>query len=377
MNNLKRIAAISGIIFGFALIVSIVLLPFAVSDVIDSYNVMVDEALHNSETYWDKIDLDKNIHELGLAPNFLYSYNLLIRESPDQQIHILAQDRGFEKVEIAVQTQEPTATISAKWLNDPQISKENILQLMAAEFDRQWIHIIVELPSSASICFNEDEFLDQYYRIDFEFTGFANYEELQTSLEKNNEYIQWQEQYNDYLVNVSNELDSIRSLRDYLSDAYWDCSSVEEFLLNNSETYQTIQKERNELLKAAYRLRQQTGTHSEEDLTRQLKEMTAVVSELCETEKQYDIQSVTVCIAKSKWEEGLYTETQYLTIQEECFKQQLEFDIQIVTLSDQLTQYLNKDLQTSGVVFSAEETTTEITRPSDSSASASIATEAV
>ena len=181
MNSLKKIAAISGIIFALALLAAIIATPFAVSGGIDFYNGILDKAEENWDSYWFDTTVDSAVKELTLADSGYYGI-ITVQESPDNQIHILNQDKGFSYIVPDVNIRGDKAELNFLWINDPKLTEENIIQWLAAElYDNYSRQSIIQLPASVSLHLSEENMGDLYHHVRLDYKGFANYRSCRPS----------------------------------------------------------------------------------------------------------------------------------------------------------------------------------------------------
>lgn len=342
MNSLKKIAAVSGIICAITLVAAIILTPFAVSASVDVYNKLVTQAESSADQYWMDCSLDSAVTDLTLADNLYYG-RIHIKESADKQIHIRNLDRGFEYIRPEVSLHGSRAEVSFHWVNDPKLTRENIVQLLAAEWFTDYRHeIIVELPASVSLHFAEKAMDNLFYNVDLDFKGFANYEELQSRLDT---WIIAEEAHNTYqayLSFVDEELQQIQILRYELADNAESTPSAAEFQLSCADTYVDIRNRRSDLLKRSYNLRKTYSTQPAVNLESDYLEMNNLIEELCAQEEQYDLLSAKVSEARAQLESGEITAEQFSSLANTCFTQQVELDLSISKKRDTVIEYLQE-----------------------------------
>lgn len=288
MTSLKRIAAISAIVFALMLLLSLVLAPFALRSCIDTYNQLVDK----SETYADDLyretTLDLGVSTLRLT-DFSYAARFRVEESPDEQIHILTLNSGFSYLVPEVTQRDDVALVDFRWVEDIHINEENILRAIAARNDYQ--NTILQLPPSASL---EVEQLDSwiYYHLDLNYEGFANAEALKQQLQD------WyrQDQLSEESQNLQEKQvylqENIQDLRLELSDDanFWN-QSPENFSSDYGiiNLYDRIENLRSQLIEEAYDFLGQHGDLSEEALAQSRQQTEALAAELFAQEKARDL----------------------------------------------------------------------------------------
>ncbi len=344
MNSLKKIAAISGIICAIALILTIIITPFAVSSALDFYNEMVDRAEENSGKYIIRTDLDSKVKELTLENSGYYG-EIMIEESPDNAIHILTQDRGFDYIVADVQNKGSHASVNFLWHNDPRINEENILQFLASEMldnYRRWT--VIQLPADASLHLSDEHMDDLYYNINFNYDGFANFDELSAEMDDWFASYEIQQQYADYITHVNEKLAEIRGQRSELSESAQAWVDVENFQNYAAPYYHQIKDDRSDLLKRSYNFRKKYGTQTPEELDAVYLEHNRMIEELCAAEKEYDLLSAKVSDARYKLNNGEMTRPQFSSIADGCYTQQVDIDLTISRLRDKLEAYLIEDI---------------------------------
>ena len=344
MNSLKKIAAISAIVCGIALILTIILTPFAVSNALDFYNELVDKAEASAEEYVIHTDFDSKIKELTIENSGYYGA-ILIEESPDNAIHILTQDRGFDYIMPDVQIKGNSAVVSFLWQNDPRINEENILQLIASEMldnYRRWT--VIQLPASASLHLSGEYMADLYSAINFKYDGFANYGELSNEMDDWYAAHEVQQKYADYLEHVNDKLNEIRQVRSELSESADAWVDVELFQGYAAPYYHQIKDSRSDLLKRSYNFRKEYGTQPQEELDSVYLEYSRLIEELGAAEKEYDLLSAKVSDARRKLADGEMSENQFSSIADSCYTQQVDIDLTISKLRDKLEAYLTEDI---------------------------------
>ncbi len=371
MNSLKLIAAISGIVFAVALLVAIIATPFAVSGGIDFYNALLDEAEKQKDQHWMETTVDSVVKELTLADSGYYGL-ITVQESPDNQIHIKNQDFGFSCIVPDVNIRGDKAELNFFWHSDPKLTEENIMQWLSAElYDNYSRQSIIQLPASASLYFAEENMEDLYYHVRLDYKGFANYEELQSQLDGWTAVLESRNAFVDYINVVENQLNQIDNIRYTLADAAESAHNVEVFQLESAESYVDIKERRSNLLKRSYNLRKEFGLQSEEALDSAYLEMNALIVELCEYEKQYDLLSAKVAEARANLNSGnLGVNAQrYESISNSAYDQQVDLDMSISKLREKLQNYLREEFvdvnaakqEQPGLVYPSEVPPTEST----------------
>ncbi len=345
MNSMKKIAAISAIISAVFLLLSVILTPFAVSGAVNIYNSFIDAAQEQKDDFVFTTTLDSTVKELTITGSGYYS-EIVIEESPDNQIHIKNQDLGFSYITPELKLRGTKADLSFQWINDPKLSEENIIQWLAAELSNYRGETVIQLPASASLHFAEEEMFDLFRNVRLEYTGFANYTDLQSSLDAWSLQQKARDVYSDYLYTVNNTLNSIRQQRYDLAEFSINTHSVESFQLHSAEQYATIKEQRSNLLKQSYNLRKEYSTQSAEELEAAYLEMNNVIVELCDLEKQYDLLSVKVSEARQQLNNGnLNLNAQkFEQISNDSYDKQVELDLEISRLREQFEAYLMEEI---------------------------------
>ncbi len=344
MNSLKKIAVISAIICGITLILTIILTPFAVSSALDFYNQLVDRAEENAEQYVIRTDLDSKIKELTIENSGYYG-GIMIEESPDNCIHILTQDRGFDYIVADVQNKGSHAFVNFLWHNDPKINEENILQFIASEMldnYRRWT--IIQLPADASLHLSSEYMGDLYHNISFKYDGFANFDELSKEMDDWFTSYEAERYYADYSNHINDQLAEIRSLRHGLSDSAQAWVGVENFQSYAAPQYVMIKDMRSDLLKRSYNFRKEYGTQTQEELDAVYLQYCDLIEKLYTAEKEYDLLSAKVNDAHRKLADGEMSEHQFSSIADSCYTQQVDLDLTISNLRDQFEAYLFENI---------------------------------
>ena len=342
MNSLKKIAAVSGIVFVITLILSIVLTPFAVSSSIDIYNDLLARAEENSESYWFRTDVDSAVKELVLAHSGYYG-EIVVKESPDNEIHIKNQDNGFSYIKPELDIRGDKAQLNFIWVNDPKLTEENVLQFLASEFyDNYRYRSVIELPASASLRFAEENMEDLFYNVRFEYTGFANYAELQSLQDGWAAVLEARSVYDEHQNIVLSVLNDISQQRESIAWAAEDCTNVEEFQEVWAVEYINIKEQRSDLLKRTYNFRKEYSTQPAEELESTYLELNNVIVELCEYEKEYDLLTAQVAEARANLNSGYinYNAQRYEKLSESAYDRQVELDLSISKLREKLSAYL-------------------------------------
>lgn len=344
MNSLKKIAAISAIIFAIALLLTIILTPFAVSSGIDFYNSIIDKAVEKQAEYWTEVTLDSTVTDLLLLDSGYYG-RITIEESPDKQIHIWNQDIGFEYIQPEVHLSGNSAEVSFLWVNDPKLSEENILQIIAANLDNHYRQTIIQLPAHASLLLDENYLGDYYYHLDLEYNGFANYEPLRKQLDDWYAASQIEVFYNNYVSELEQLLLDIEESRLHITEnLYWQ-TSVEQFQSEFAVQYAQIRDKRMNLLTEAYDFQSSYGNAAPETLEAAFKEYAAVIEELGAAEHQYDLLTVQRQEAESKLAEGDISEETFMKICDSSFLGQSDLEVTISKLQQKLYTYLRQDVK--------------------------------
>lgn len=340
MNSLKKIAAISGIIFALALLAAIIATPFAVSGGIDFYNGILEEAEQQKEEHWFDTTVDSAVKELTIADSGYYGI-ISVEQSPDNQIHILNQDKGFSYIVPDVNIRGDKAELNFRWINDPKLTEENIIQWLAAElYDDYSRQSIIQLPASVSLHLSEENMGDLYHHVRLDYKGFANYEELQSQLDDWTAVLEARNAYADYRSSVENQLSHIQNIRYEIANAADSYDNAERFQLDQAELYMDIKERRSDLLKRSYNLRKQYGAESDEALDAAYLEMNDVIVELCDYEKQYDLLSAKVAEARFQLNNGEKGEHEFSRVADSCYSQQVDLDLSIGKLREKLENYL-------------------------------------
>ena len=343
MNSLKKIAAVSGILFALALLVAIITAPFAVSGGIDFYNGILDKAEQQKEEHWFDTTVDSAVKELTLADSGYYGI-ITVEQSPDNQIHILNQDKGFSYIVPDVNIRGDKAELNFLWINDPKLTEENIIQWLAAElYDDYSRQSIIQLPADVSLHFAEENMGDLYHHVRLDYKGFANYEELQSQLDGWSAVLEARNAYADYRSSVENQLSHIQNIRYEISNAADSYDNAERFQLDQAELYMDIKERRSDLLKRSYNLRKQYGAESDEALDAAYLEMNDVIVELCDYEKQYDLLSAKVAEARFQLNNGEKGEHEFSRVADSCYSQQVDLDLSIGKLREKLENYLREE----------------------------------
>lgn len=344
MNSLKRIAVIATIVFAVTLLLSIILTPFAVSAVIDTYNGIIEQAEEKIDSYWIQTDLKKNISELTVAYPGYYG-TLLIEESPDDSIHILNQDWGFEYMLPELMYSGSCAHLNFNWKHDYKLTEENILQAIATQLNPVGPRCtIIQLPGHASLSLNEDYMENLYFMLDFVYCDFANYEEVRQQLDDWYEQQQMEHRHSNFLSEVDNGLREIQDIRYSIANSYQHFDSAEAFQVEFADDYLALKNMRSNLLKKAYNFRKEYSTQAIEQRDSEYMEVSAAIEELCTAEKNYDLLSVKVNEAHRKLEYGEMSEHQFSAFSDSCFTQQVDLDLNISKLREKFESYLRADI---------------------------------
>ena len=345
MNSLKKVAVISGIVFAVTLLLSIVLTPFAVSGTVEIYNGFIDAAQEQKNDFEFVTTVDSSVKELTLAESGYYS-EIVIQESPDNQIHIRNQDLGFSYITPKLDIRGSKAELNFIWINDPKLTEENIIQWFAAELSNYRGETVIQLPASASLYFADEQMYDLFHNVRLEYTGFANYDELQSLLDAWNTQQKSRDVYANYLYTVNDTLNSIRQQRYDLAEFSSNIDLVDAFQIHSAEQYASIKEQRSNLLKQSYNLRKEYGTRSAEELEAAYLEMNNVIVELCDLEKQYDLLSAKVSEARQNLNNGnLNLNAQkFEQISNDCYDKQVELDLEISRLREQFEAYLMEEI---------------------------------
>lgn len=345
MNSLKKVAAIAAIVSAAALLLTIILTPFAVSGVIDTYNAFIEKAEENSDSYWMEESLKKGVLELNLA-DYPHYGDILIEESPDDLIHIRYQDWGFQYLQPSVSYNGQAANVSFIYRNDIKLNEENILQAVAAEISNAYPRMtIIQIPSSVSLKLDEDYMDMLYYTISLGTENFANFEEVQQQLDTWYEQRQVQNQYNEFMDTVVRTMDEIQQLRIELNDASNQYEREDAYMENHANIYLNIQNMRSDLLKRSYNFRKEHSTISQEALDSQYLELTAIIEELCAAEQNYDLCNVKIQQLTNNVENSYISYEAFSEESNKLFTQQVDLDLTISTLRQKFEDYLYQELE--------------------------------
>ncbi len=344
MNSLKRVAQISAIVCGIALLATIIMTPFTVSSVINIYNNMVDKATAESDQYTIVTDLDPNTKQLIInTERDRYSFiNICVVESPDENIHILTKDIGFEKYVPEILYRDGSAVLGFRWKSDGKLSEENVLQALYHTLEGYYYKCIIQLPASAFLSIEGENMADLYRWMDVQFKGFANYEEFQASYENFEKTIVKQEAYNNYRNTISGQLQHINNLRMNISNNT-DSYSSEDFLSFTATQYAEIKELRSNMLKSSYNFRTEYSLQDNESISNIYLEMQKMISELCAQEQEYDLLSVQQNIARERFNNGEINEESFSKTINEAFDRQVELDLNISNLRQKFFDYLHED----------------------------------
>lgn len=343
MNSLKKIAAISGIVFAAALLVAIIATPFAVSGGIDFYNALLDEAEKQKDQHWMETTVDSVVKELTITDIGYYGF-VTVQESPDHQIHIKNQDFGFSCIVPDLNIRGDKAELNFIWNSDPKLTEENLIQWLSSELYNNYSRqSIIQLPSDVSLHLSEENLENLYHYVRLDYKGFANYEELQSQLDGWTAVLESRNAYGDYLHEVESQLNHINELRQELAYAAENTHNVDVFQRETAVTYIDIKECRSNLLKRSYNLRKEFGLQSEEALDSAYLEMNALIVELCEYEKQYDLLSAKVTEARFQLNNGEKGEHEFSRVADSCYSQQVDLDLSIGKLREKLSNYLRED----------------------------------
>ena len=346
MNSLKKIAAVSGILFALALLVAIITAPFAVSGGIDFYNGILEQAEQQKEEHWFDTTMDSAVKELTLADSGYYGI-ISVEQSPDNQIHILNQDKGFSYIVPDVNIRGVKAELNFLWINDPKLTEENIIQWLAAElYDDYSRQSIIQLPADVSLHFAEENMGDLYHHVRLDYKGFANYEELQSQLDGWSAVLEARSVYDEHQNIVLSVLNDISRQRESIAWAAEDCTDVEKFQEEWAVEYINIKEQRSDMLKRSYNFRKEYGEQSAEELEAAYLEMNSVIVELCEYEKEYDLLTAKVAEANNNLNDGNRTANAQKLEQlaQTAFDRQVELDLSISKLREKLNGYLLEEL---------------------------------
>lgn len=340
MNSMKKVAIISAIISAVALLLTIILTPFAVSSVIDTYNNILEKAETNADSYWIENTLNANVTELLLAYPEHYG-SLHIEESPDNQIHIRNQDWGFEYLIPSISYNGNTAVLDFQWKYDYKITEDTILKAIAQEISPIGPRsTIIQLPSHVSLKLDEEYMDSLYYMLNFLYCDFANYEELRQQMDDWYVEHQVQIQYNHFITDVENELNKIHRMRLDISNNCQYFDNAEAFQIEFADQYVALKNTRSDLLKKAYNFRKEYGMQTAEELDSNYMELTAVIEELCAAEKSYDLLTAKMEEAHNKLNFGEMSQNQFNAFSDSCFTQQVELDLTISKLREEFSNYV-------------------------------------
>ena len=334
MNSLKKIAAVSGILFALALLVAIITAPFAVSGGIDFYNGILEQAEQQKEEHWFDTTVDSAVKELTITDVGFYGI-ISVEQSPDNQIHILNQDKGFSYIVPDVNIRGDKAELNFLWINDPKLTEENIIQWLAAElYDNYSRQSIIQLPADVSLHFAEENMGDLYHHVRLDYKGFANYEELQSQLDGWSAVLEANDAYHNYQSNILNRMNEVTELRQDIAWSAERCGDVSRFQQDWTPTYVNIKELRSDMLKRSYNFRKEYGIQTAEELEAAYLEMNSVIVELCEYEKEYDLLTAKVAEANNNLNDGNRTANAQKLEQlaQTAFDRQVELDLSISKL---------------------------------------------
>lgn len=288
MTSLKRVAAISAIVFALALLLSLVLAPFALRSSIETYNQLVDKSEVYTDDLYRETTLDLGVSTLRLT-DFSYAGRFRVQQSPDEQVHILTLNSGFSYLVPEVIQRDDVALVGFRRLEDIHINEENILRAIAAR--NVYRNTILQLPPSVSL---ELEQLDSwiYYHLDLDYDGFANAEALQKQLQDWYRQNQLREESQRLQENQTYLQEQIQDLRLELSDDASCWSQPPEDFAGNygvNNLYNRIENLRSQLIGEAYDFLGQYSDLSEEALAQSRQRTEALAGSLLAQEQARDL----------------------------------------------------------------------------------------
>ncbi len=343
MNSMKRIAQISAIVCGIALLATIALTPFAVSSAINAYNSFVDKAESEKDQYIIETTIDSAVKSLTLSDRYYFYRTLRIEESPDNEIHILTRDNGFEKYLPNVTVIDDDATVSFYFQGDIKLSEENLLQALSFSMERYEDGTVIQIPASVSLYMDPAYMENGYRNLDIQFKGFANYEEFIKSYDDWTASAAARDAYYDYIATIDNQLNHINEIRLNIHETTGYYSGQESFMNYAASQYNDIRNLRSDMLKTSYNFRKEYSSQDEEVISAAYIEMQNKVTELCAIEQEYDLLSVQQHIAEERFGNGELDGDAFSKIMDECFSKQVELDLSITQLRQDFYNYLHED----------------------------------
>ncbi len=344
MNSMKRIAQISAIVCGIALLATIALTPFAVSSAINVYNSFVEKAETEKDQYIIETTIDSAVKSLTLSDRYYFYRTLRIEESPNNEIHILTQDNGFEKYLPNVTIIDDDATVSFYFQGDIKLSEENLLQALSFSMERYEDGTVIQIPASVSL-YMDAEYMEEGYRnLDIQFKGFANYEEFIKSYDDWAASTAARDSYYDYIATIDNRLNQINEMRLNIHETTGYYSTQESFMNDAASQYNNIRNLRSDILKTNYNFRKEFSSQDEESISAAYMEMQNKVTELCTIEQEYDLLSVQQHIAEERFGNGELDGDAFSKIVDECFSQQVKLDLSITQLRQDFYDYLHEGI---------------------------------
>ncbi len=343
MNSLRKLAAFSALVGAIALIISIVLAPFALSSAITLYNDLMDKAEANPELFNVYTTLDPSVETLTLM-NSVYFYDTIkIEQSPDNSIHILTKDRGFERCEPIINQKGSHAELQFNWKSDPQLDEDNLLQALYYSVEGYDYSCTIQLPTHVSLQLDEEFLENSYYSLRINYSGFANYPELKALSEQWEARFDKKMDFDNYHWEMEKELEDISRLREGLQNQA-QYAEPDNYLSEHSSDYSNIKNRRSDLLKRNYNLRKELLDQDPEEMDAAYLEQVAQLSELCAKEQEYDLLTVQQHrLEMNSLNSQLDVEDHNQQLNE-IFDRQVELDLEISRLRDSMNAYLQEDL---------------------------------
>ncbi|MEF9983909.1 MAG: hypothetical protein RR806_02965 [Oscillospiraceae bacterium] len=314
MNKLKKITAISGIVFLVCLVAAAILIPISVNSGIEYFNEMLQEDAELSK----ETIIEGNIKKLSLDYNNYSS--IKVRKSLDSKIHIMTMDRGYFKWDIDVQTlsDDETAVMIKKNTSNSIIDKSTIAKSIKSFLDTSY-DVIIYMPENIDLVSEQLYLINPYTNQPYE--NSRNINEVQ---KEETSYLTMSRIRNEIrknIVDIQSEKIKFKERNE---------GGIDEYLSCTNSAYETIISLRTQLVDAVVNRFYEGKSNPEMEL---------LVYKLTEKEQERDIKELEIDIISRKHQDESYSKEPNTSLIRELKNDISVLEKEIATLTKQFDDF--------------------------------------
>ncbi|MEG1313682.1 MAG: hypothetical protein RSD40_05145, partial [Bacilli bacterium] len=282
MNKLKKITAISGIVFLVCLVAAAILIPISVNSGIEYFNEMLQEDAELSK----ETIIEGNIKKLNLDYNNYSS--IKVRKSLDSKIHIMTMDRGYFKWDIDVQTlsDDETAVMIKKNTSNSIIDKSTIAKSIKSFLDTSY-DVIIYMPENIDLVSEQLYLINPYTNQPYE--NSRNINEVQKEETSYLTMSRIRNEIRKHIVDIQSEKIKFKERNE---------GGIDEYLSCTNSSYETIISLRTQLVDAVVNRFYEGKSNPEMEL---------LVYKLTEKEQERDIKELEIDIISTRYQDESYS----------------------------------------------------------------------